>query len=75
MAGELKVQIDADKLVIRDLDTLETGSGLYGLITRVVIGCTLDGQPVDVGDLPLPRLREIGTAIAEAVKGLSNPNA
>ena len=75
MKGDLKLQIDADNLKIRDLDTLESGKGLYGLIARVVIGCTLDGKAVDVGDLPMPRLREIGEAIAEAVKTLADPNA
>lgn len=75
MAGDLKLQIDADQLKIRDLDTLESGKGLYGLIQRVVIGCEVDGKAVHVGELPMPRLREIGEAIAEAVKGLADPNA
>ena len=75
MAGDLKLQIDADQLKIRDLDVLETGKGLYGLIQRVVLDCRVDGKTVDVGDLPMPRLREIGGAIAEAVKGLADPNA
>ena len=75
MSNDLRIQIDADQLKIKDLDTLESGRGLYGLIQRVVISCALEGQPVDVGELPMPRLREIGAAIAEAVKGLADPNA
>jgi hypothetical protein len=73
--SELKVRIDADQLKIKDLEVLESGRGLYGLIQRVVVGCTVDGQAINVGELPMPRLREVGAAIAEAVKGLADPNA
>jgi hypothetical protein len=73
--AEIRVKIDGDRLLIDDIEVLETGKGLHGLIVRVVDEVTIDGTVVETGKVPLRYLKSIGEAIGVAIKGLSDPNA
>ena len=75
MSDEIRVTVDADLMVIDDLKALESGTGLHGLITRVVTRVEIDGVEYESGKVPLKHLKAIAKAIGTAIEGLSNPNA
>jgi len=75
MTQEITVNIDIDSMVIDDLQVLESGEGIHALIVRCASDVCIDGLPIPVGEVPLRYLSDIGAAIGEAIKGLSNPNA